>query len=99
MSLSEILPAVHALSAADKRLLSRLLTDDLAQTPSPDGATSPTQVNPPAHLTPAEAMAWRGERMAAALDKLAALNAFSDIKDPAAWEREIRQDRPLLGRE
>jgi len=25
--------------------------------------------------------------------------AFKEIKDPAAWQREIREDRPLPGRE
>jgi hypothetical protein len=26
-------------------------------------------------------------------------HAFADISDPAAWQREIRKDRPLPGRE
>lgn len=26
-------------------------------------------------------------------------NAFADIKDPVAWQREIREDRPLPERE
>jgi hypothetical protein len=26
-------------------------------------------------------------------------DAFREIKDPAAWQREIRKDRPLPGRE
>jgi hypothetical protein len=26
-------------------------------------------------------------------------DAFSDIKDPVAWQHKIRQDRPLPGRE
>jgi len=26
-------------------------------------------------------------------------SAFKDIDDPAAWQREIRKDRPLPGRE
>ena len=42
--------------------------------------------------------AARGEKMAAALAKLAQANAFSAIANPAAWQREIRQDRPLPGR-
>lgn len=41
----------------------------------------------------------RGEKMAAALAKLAAVNAFSEIEDPARWQREIRKDRVLPGRE
>ena len=40
----------------------------------------------------------RGDAMAAALEKLAQRNAFKGI-DPIAWQREIRQDKPLHGRE
>jgi hypothetical protein len=41
----------------------------------------------------------QGRRMAAALEQLAAMNALSEITDPVAWEREMRQDRVLVGRE
>ncbi len=41
----------------------------------------------------------RGEKMAEALGKLAEVDAFSDIEDPVQWQREIRQDRVLPGRE
>ncbi|WP_420127874.1 hypothetical protein [Longimicrobium sp.] len=41
----------------------------------------------------------RGLRAAAALERLANAGAFDDIEDAAAWQREIRQDRPLPGRE
>jgi hypothetical protein len=34
-----------------------------------------------------------------ALEAAVATNAFADITDPAAWQREIRQDRPLAGRD
>jgi hypothetical protein len=37
--------------------------------------------------------------MAEALEKLAASDAFSEISDPSEWQREIRKDRPLPGRE
>lgn len=40
----------------------------------------------------------QGQRMAAALERLAALSAGT-IADPVAWERETRQDRPLPGRD
>jgi len=40
-----------------------------------------------------------GERMVAALEKLAASGAFQDVTDPVAWQREIRRDRPLPGRD
>ena len=42
--------------------------------------------------------AERGRRMRAALDKLAAADAFADIEDPVEWQRDIRRDRPLPGR-
>jgi hypothetical protein len=34
-----------------------------------------------------------------AFEKLRQLNPFRDIADPVAWQREIRQDRPLPGRD
>ena len=37
--------------------------------------------------------------MAEALEKLAATDAFSEISDPVGWQREIRKDRPLPGRD
>ncbi len=33
----------------------------------------------------------RGQKMAEALEKLAALNTFAGV-DPVAWQRDIRQD-------
>jgi len=36
----------------------------------------------------------RGQKMAEALEKLAALNTFAGV-DPVAWQRDIRQDRSL----
>jgi hypothetical protein len=41
----------------------------------------------------------RGRRLAEALCKLQELRPFDDIPDPVAWQREIRRDRPLPGRE
>ena len=40
-----------------------------------------------------------GQRMAEALEQLANAEANSEIKDPLAWEREVRQERALPGRE
>jgi hypothetical protein len=37
--------------------------------------------------------------MAEALERLAAADALSRIEDPVEWQREIRKDRPLPGRE
>jgi hypothetical protein len=40
----------------------------------------------------------RGAKMDEALEKLAAINAFAQISDPVAWQREQREERPLPGR-
>ncbi len=37
----------------------------------------------------------RQKRVLLVLTKLAALHAFNDVEDPSAWQREIREDRPL----
>lgn len=44
-------------------------------------------------------LAERGRRMAEALENLAAADALSEISDPVEWQREIRKDRPLPGRD
>ncbi len=41
----------------------------------------------------------RGQEMSDALEKLAALNVLSQITDPSAWQRELREDRPLPDRD
>lgn len=41
----------------------------------------------------------RGRRMAAALKDMAQIGGFSEVADPSEWQREIREDRPLPGRE
>ena len=41
----------------------------------------------------------RGHAMAAILEKLAERRTFSAITDPVRWQRELRQDRVLPGRE
>lgn len=40
----------------------------------------------------------RGQRIRAALHTLAELNTFSEVDDPVAWQKKIRQDRLLPGR-
>lgn len=50
---------------------------------------------PPNGLPPEE----RGRRRVAALEKLAALGAFSQIQDPVQWQQESREDRRLPGRD
>jgi hypothetical protein len=39
------------------------------------------------------------EAALAALKRLRARGTFQEISDPVAWQREIRKDRPLSGRE
>ena len=39
------------------------------------------------------------EALSIALDNAVRTNIFTDIKDPVAWQREIRKDRALPGRE
>ena len=48
--------------------------------------------------TPTDAAA-RGQAMAAALQKIADAGGVPSIPDPVAWQREIRRDRPLPGRD
>lgn len=40
----------------------------------------------------------RGQAMARVLEALAQGGGLSTITDPVAWQREVRQDRPLPGR-
>ena len=41
----------------------------------------------------------RGRVMAKILEQLAQSGTFAQITDPISWQREIRKDRPLPGRE
>jgi len=41
----------------------------------------------------------QGQKMGDALAKLAESSAFSTVDDPSAWQREVRHDRPLPGRD
>jgi len=41
----------------------------------------------------------RREILKKAFEQLASSGTFADIDDPVAWQREIRQDRSLPGRE
>ena len=45
------------------------------------------------------ASAPNGARVAAAMEKAAAMGGIASIPDPSEWQREIRKDRPLPGRE
>jgi hypothetical protein len=41
----------------------------------------------------------RGHAMAALLEKLAERHTFATITDPVRWQRELRQERVLPGRD
>jgi hypothetical protein len=45
------------------------------------------------------AVSDQGKRMAAVLEKLAALPPNPALADPVAWQREMREERTLPGRE
>jgi hypothetical protein len=47
----------------------------------------------------AEERRARGQKAAAALERIARAGGIRSIPDPSAWQREIRQDRPLPGRD
>ncbi len=38
-------------------------------------------------------------RRVAALEEIRKLNPYRDITDPVAWQQEMREDRPLPGRD
>lgn len=40
-----------------------------------------------------------GQQMAAALERLATAHAVGSIPDPVSWQREMRQERDLPGRD
>lgn len=40
-----------------------------------------------------------GKQLAQLMAEMATKNLFTDIEDPAEWQREIRKDKPLPGRE
>ncbi len=66
----------------------------------PPPAARPTAV----HITlledeAAESPTLRGQAMAGALEALAATGGLSWISDPSAWQRDVRQERALPGRE
>ena len=46
-----------------------------------------------------EAVPSNGPEVARLFEELSKSNPFADIKDPVAWQREQRKDRPLPGRE
>ena len=45
------------------------------------------------------AQTYNPEAVRAAIRNLASVHTYDDITDVVAWQRELRQDRPLPGRE
>lgn len=86
MSLNELLPLASALSYEEKfQLIQRLLTQ-LAQE---------TGV-----VLPAPSVKPKQEQQAAAiLQRMAERQALSEITDPVAWQRSLRDESPLVCRE
>jgi hypothetical protein len=41
----------------------------------------------------------RRKKLADCFKQLAQSAAFSEIKDPVAWQKEVREDKPLFGRD
>jgi hypothetical protein len=87
MSIAKIIPLVEALPHSDKFQLMQLLLTQLARE---EGLSLQAPATPEMN---------QGQRMAAILQRMADRKALSQITDPVAWQREIRTDRPLPGRE
>ena len=47
----------------------------------------------------AAAQEHQGAKLAALFEELSRLDPYREIKDPVAWQREVRKDRPLPDRE
>ncbi|OUD15055.1 hypothetical protein [Thioflexithrix psekupsensis] len=87
MSMAKILPLIETLPHSDKFQLMQILLTQLAKE---DGLSLQVPNSPTVN---------QGQRMASILQRMADRNALSDIVDPVAWQREIREDRSLPGRE
>ena len=68
--------------------------------PSVNGGTTDVLVTLLPHMPETlEEKLERGARMKAALERIAARGGIQSIPDPVAWQREMREDRPLPGRD
>jgi predicted DNA-binding antitoxin AbrB/MazE fold protein len=65
----------------------------------PEGLEVELLIQSPQIVSPSVPDASNGQKMAAALSKLAHLDPFNSIDDPIAWQQEIRQDRAIGDRE
>jgi hypothetical protein len=69
-----------------------------------DAPASPTDVPVSVHVTvlehePVSEQEMRGHAMAALLEKLAERHTFASLQDPVQWQRDLRVERSLPGRE
>lgn len=69
------------------------------EAPTLNGGTTDVLVEVLPHAESTEEKRTRGERMAAALQRIADRGGIQSIPDPAAWQREMRVDRSLPGRD
>jgi hypothetical protein len=69
----------------------------LGEAPETNGGVA-VQITVVEEPTAAE-KAERGRAMAEALQRIADAGGVPAIPDPVAWQREIRRDRPLPGRD
>lgn len=87
MSIEKVLPLVQALPHSEKFQLMQALLTQIAQE---EGLSLQAQ---------SALKSNRGQPMAVILQRMADRNALAHIADPAKWQRAIREDRPLPGRE
>ncbi len=71
----------------------------LDEKPEGAGAGRPLKVQVKIVEEESEQKKPNGKLAAEILEKLSRSDPFKDIEDPVAWQREIRKDRPLPGRE
>ena len=64
--------------------------------PVPEGESVPVEV---VVKKPKRSPAESRERLLQIFENLKHMDTFSEITDPVAWQREIREDRPLPDRE
>ena len=88
MSIAKILPMVESLSHTDKLQLMQFLLTRLAEE---NGLSLQTDEG--------VAKTQNGPQIAAILHRMAQRRTLSHITDPVAWQKEMREDRPLPGRE
>lgn len=70
----------------------------IGKSPTPDEMSKPRRVTIEMPVDEVESLE-RAKQAAEILHQLSTLNPFADIADPSEWQRDIRKDRPISGRE